>query len=345
MKTQRRDIRTAGRQKNYFLALDEILAMPPQEWLIKDLIPKGGVGVLYGASNSHKSFFALHLCLCCALGREAFAQKPCKEVPVFYIAAEGARGFKQRTEAWMKHYGATPEYFHLRQFPVYVAQEKILEELILEIKERNPLGEHCFVVIDTLSTNFAGDENSNDMAKFMQACTRLSQEVDATVMIVHHTGKDAQKGARGHNSLIANADFVISMKRSNSGGPEIKVEKLKDSPTGLEMRLKTLHVMLDPKAEIPGSLVLEENNGFERMGDKARKDLMLFEYLANCSQERISQKMLVQQLIEHYGWGKSTADKIVQRFLPDNKAVDIGQYIVERLGKGQMQRDIRITAK
>ncbi|MEJ0010178.1 MAG: AAA family ATPase [Alphaproteobacteria bacterium] len=344
MKNSTREAAKTTLQKDYFLALDKLLSMPPLEWLVKDLIPKGGVGVLYGASGSLKSFLALHLSLCCATGRDAFLSKPCKEAPAFYIAAEGAGGFKQRVEAWMKHYEITPEYFYLRQVPVYIAQEDMLKTLMAEIKERNPLGEHSFVVIDTLSTSFTGDENSNDIAKFMQKCTQLSKEIDATVMIVHHTGKDQTKGARGHTSLIANADFVIYMKNDHRES-FVKVEKLKESPTGLTMNIRALCIPLDPKAEIASSLVIEEAGGFSATEDDSRKDLILFRHLADCHEESVTQKTLVQQLVDHYGWDKGTADKTIRRFLPDYTAVDIGNHIVKREGNGRAQRHIRIQAK
>lgn len=37
----------------------DVLALPPQQWLVDGLFPEQGVGVIYGAPGSAKTFLAL----------------------------------------------------------------------------------------------------------------------------------------------------------------------------------------------------------------------------------------------------------------------------------------------
>jgi len=327
-------------EKGYFLTLDEILSMPSPEWLVHELIPRGGVGVLYGATGSYKSFLALHLAACCATGRDAFSGMPCKEVPAFYIAAEGAGGFKLRLDAWIKHHGIRPEYLVLRPWPVYIDKAEMLEKLIEEIKKLNPLGEHCLVIVDTLSANFTGNENSNDMAKFVHGCIEISKQIDATILIIHHTGKDEKKGARGHNSLSANSDFSIRMDGGKLAA-EIEVEKLKDSPIGLKMNLRAIPITLDLKAEITTSLVLEVDTGFEDESVHA----VVWKCAIVIGQEKMTQKTLREALMKQHEWDDNKANRAIQAALPDNSYVHVGNFIIERVGMGKGQRHITVKNK
>lgn len=71
----------------------------------------------------------------------------------------------------------------------------------------------ALVIFDTLSRSIpGGDENkSEDMTRVIEAADAIRDELGAATAIVHHTGKDTQRGARGHSSLFGAADTVISV--------------------------------------------------------------------------------------------------------------------------------------
>lgn len=75
------------------------------------------------------------------------------------------------------------------------------------------------VVVDTLAAGFgSGNENSpDDMGAFLPNIRRLCAGTSAHVMIVHHTGKDAERGARGHSALRAAVDTEIEVVADQSG--------------------------------------------------------------------------------------------------------------------------------
>jgi hypothetical protein len=141
---------------------------------------------------------------------------------VLYVAAEGGFGIERRLTAFRLHLGidaADVPFFILTTAPDLCDPEADTEDLLAEIKHLAPsVG---LIVLDTLSRVMAGgNENaSDDMGALVRNCDRIREETGAHVMLVHHTGKDAAKGARGHSLLRAATDTEIEVKRD----PQTKI--------------------------------------------------------------------------------------------------------------------------
>ena len=62
-----------------------------------------------------------------------------------------------------------------------------------------------------------GDENGpTDMTAFIANLDSLRDATGSHIMIVHHSGKDTAKGARGHSSLRAATDTEIELEVDGS---------------------------------------------------------------------------------------------------------------------------------
>ena len=89
------------------------------------------------------------------------------------------------------------------------------------------------IVVDTLHRFLLGDENSAQDAKTMlDACSRLMQDYNCSVILVHHTGvsDEAQHRARGSSAWRGALDIEVSVVPSKDNGPiEIVQRKSKDS--------------------------------------------------------------------------------------------------------------------
>jgi RecA-family ATPase len=66
------------------------------------------------------------------------------------------------------------------------------------------------IVIDTLAQSAPdSDENSSaDMGTIISNAQLLQRETNGLVVLIHHTGKDASRGARGHSSLYAALELL-----------------------------------------------------------------------------------------------------------------------------------------
>jgi hypothetical protein len=178
--------------------------------LIDGLLELSAMSVLYGDSNVGKTFVALDMTYHIATG-QPYANLPTTHGRVAYIAAEGGRGIKKRIAALRsaRHAPSEPDFF-LLACPVDLRRpDADLKPLIEAIADLQP----TIVVLDTLSRVMAGgDENSSvDMGALVKHFDALRAASNAHLMVIHHTGKDKAKGARGHSLLRAATDTEIEV--------------------------------------------------------------------------------------------------------------------------------------
>lgn len=203
-------------------AADEALADSAAP-LIKGLLDQGAMTVLYGDSNVGKTFVAMDLAYHVGAGLEYAGMKTAKGL-VVYVAAEGGRGARKRAAALRLKYGARPVGFKLLASAIDLRRpDADIKPLVAALRG---FGEPILlIVIDTLSRALAGgDENSSvDMGNVVRHFDVLRAATGAHVMIVHHTGKERAKGARGHSLLRAATDTEIEVAEGS-----IEVTKQRD---------------------------------------------------------------------------------------------------------------------
>lgn len=212
-------------------------------WLVKNFLPKATLGVIYGESGSGKSFLAYDLCAAIARGLDTWCGKRITKGRVLIIVAEGAQGFRQRIDAYCHQQGISPRDFevdYISDFIPNLTMPNLITDLIKEINEREP---YDLIVMDTFAQVMPGaDENSGkDVGAALAQCKRINVKTGAMVLLVHHSGKDAGKGARGWSGLRAAADVELEITRKDNDRA-IKVTKLKDGQDGASMGFK-LHTV------------------------------------------------------------------------------------------------------
>lgn len=182
--------------------------------LVEDVITRGGLSVMYGESNSGKSFMACDMS--CHIGTgQAWLGKRTVQGAVLYVAGEGAESIKLRVLAWRQLHEANPA---LAIVPVAVnlldprADLSRLVAACEAVASRYGI-QVALIVIDTLARAFGGgNENaSEDMGAVITHADKLREQTGAHVMFVHHSGKDSAKGSRGHSSLKAATDTEIEV--------------------------------------------------------------------------------------------------------------------------------------
>ena len=89
------------------------------------------------------------------------------------------------------------------------------------------------IVIDTMNAVSAGlaENDVVDMGIIISNCKQLQKLTSGLVCLIHHCGKDAAKGLRGHTSLIAALDAAIEVDRRGNNRVW-KVVKNKDGQDG-----------------------------------------------------------------------------------------------------------------
>ena len=211
------------------LGLNELRNMPPVKWLVDGVITKHGFSALYGAPGVGKSFIALDIALSVAYGR-AWHDRPVDGGKVLYIAGEGVGGLGKRVKAWETHYGLN-EDVPLQVVPkaVQFRDEADIQELIDTIDHFG--GGYRLIVIDTVARSMVGMEenSSSEIGIFVEACDRIRTHADCALLAIHHSGKDASRGMRGSNAMVAAVDTSLQVKAAGKENVLMHVEKQKDA--------------------------------------------------------------------------------------------------------------------
>jgi hypothetical protein len=216
--------------------LSEVQPVLAQAYIVRDLIAAGSAVVIYGDSNSGKTFFVLDLALHIAAGRPWRDQR-IQPGLVVYVAAEGGHGIRNRLAA----YRQAASWTKGASFAVLPQNVDLLDPLadtgplieVIQAAEEIAGQKVAAIVLDTLARVMTGgnENDSRDMSGFIANVDRIRAETGAAVLIVHHAGKDATKGARGHSSLRAAVDTEILVEGLD-GTRTATVCKQRDMPSG-----------------------------------------------------------------------------------------------------------------
>ena len=182
-------------------------------YLIKNWLGSKQMTVVYGQSNTGKSFFTLDMSYHIAAGRDWHGHNV-KQGVVLYYAAEGGSGYLNRARAIQDHYGDENVPLAIRPCPVNLLDPSAdLPKLLSQIDMVKDMhGDIALIVVDTLSRALVGgNENGpEDMTAYIANSDALREHGQCSVLSVHHSGK-ATDLARGHSSLRAATDTEIEV--------------------------------------------------------------------------------------------------------------------------------------
>ncbi len=232
-------------------------------YLVKGLVPRVGLTVVWGPPKCGKSFFVFDLVMHVALGWE-YRGKRVRQGHVVYCALEGAEGFRGRVEAFRLTRLAETSVevpFHLMASPMTLVADHAA--LVASIRDTLGAVSPSVVVIDTLNRSLAGSESDDrDMAAYVKAADAIRDAFKCAVIIVHHCGHDASR-PRGHSSLMGAVDAQISVKRDATDNIVASVDLMKDGAQGDEIasQLEVVEVGIDDNGDPITSCVIDPVEG------------------------------------------------------------------------------------
>jgi hypothetical protein len=219
---------------------EEIQAQKDALDFVQGVLTEQGASVIYGESNCGKTFFATDLALCVAASRFWMGRRV-EGGPVAYCVLEGGMGFNNRVHAWRAEHGMEDATIPFVAIPAAInllnpeADTPRLIETIKRAEDRAG-GKFRLIVIDTLSRALAGgNENApEDMGALVKNMDTIREHTGAHVLFIHHSGKDAARGARGHSLLRAAVDTEIEVTADDDAGTRsARVVKQRELAKGL----------------------------------------------------------------------------------------------------------------
>ena len=183
----------------------------------------------------------LHALLHVATGM-AYNGRRTEKALVIYITGEGEHMFRNRIWLAKKKLGIKPgeAAFRVMTDMPNLAKGDDAGELLDAAKAiaREPqyVGLSVVVVIDTASTALKGArEDEVGLGALMSNAHDIAKELNGLTIVIHHTGKDATKGARGSYLTNCNSDGVwrIEELEGDECGGMITCEKTREGPKNI----------------------------------------------------------------------------------------------------------------
>ncbi|MCW9059724.1 MAG: AAA family ATPase [Gammaproteobacteria bacterium] len=245
----------------------DLAGLPPQRWLVKNIIPEGGIGTIFGQSGTFKSFLALDLLAHVANGQPWFGHRV-KAAPAVYVPFEGRGGIPKRVAAWKLHRShetnrdITTNMAFITD-PMNLRDAGDREKLVRTLIDRGWAG--GVLCIDTLAQAGAGiDENSSEgMGEMIAVFQELQHKLGGTVLVIHHSGKVESAGMRGWSGLRGALDFSIKcQKEEGKNVPKLNaqfvLDKVKDGEDGktFDFSMLPVHLGYDEDDEGVSSLTV-----------------------------------------------------------------------------------------
>ncbi len=201
----------------------------PQQWVIENLIPVGGLIVLSGPPKSLKTWLGLRAVTCAATGREFLGRKV-KQGPAIYILEEGAPAAVADRIRKMAGTSGAPEnaYLVLRK-GIKLDTNAGIEAIADVISRVNPV----LTVIDPMIKVHTREENDAGAMGGLMGDILALTELGTAIAIVHHTAKrtegyaSAGGAARGSGAITSSSDGNLMLTKvgdsRDEGGALIKV--------------------------------------------------------------------------------------------------------------------------
>jgi hypothetical protein len=205
-------------------------------WLYRDSTAR-----LVGQPGSYKSFIALDMACCVALGRDWHGHAV-KQTAVLYVVGEGLSGYKRRIAAWCEANGVEREELRgkllLTRGSVQIGspQWTALGAWVLEYG----VG---FLIGDTQAKMSVGSKESDNDAQgvVFASLDQLRQETSGTLLLLHHTGHpngDAGERGRGASSWRAAVDTELLLTKTGDYVAVLRNDRQKEAECGAEVTVR-----------------------------------------------------------------------------------------------------------
>lgn len=199
----------------------------PVDYVLKGLLNRGDLAMIYGKPGSGKSLFAAHLFYRVSQGAERAYGKRIKGGPVIYICLEGQGGFRRRLQALEKAHGPAPDFYLVEQA---VSLTELANGFVDDLIRHAQSLEAVAIVIDTWAQATGGDESGSEAnQRALSTINRIRLETRALVCVIDHQGWGNDPRPRGWSGKWAATDTALRVDGDIKAGDVLLVpERSKD---------------------------------------------------------------------------------------------------------------------
>jgi hypothetical protein len=204
------EVKTTGLLK--LLSPSQMLEMPEPTWMIDGIMQERSSVLMFGKSNTFKSFLAIDMACSVATGREWHGRKV-KKHKVLYVATEGANGVGRiRIPEWFRYHDVPfDDSTDIFLYPSEISLDNE-KNVGLLLKTANAMGIEL-IVLDIFAGTMDGTETEDTTARaWVRGVNRIIQKAQAGVLVVAHTGWADQTRARMHTHFWGSFDSRLRVE-------------------------------------------------------------------------------------------------------------------------------------
>ena len=306
-------------------SLNNLNEISDTQWLIEDIIPNESLIILYGPSGCGKTFISLDISLHIAHNKAWKKQNIVKDGIIVYCIGEGIHGIANRIKSWHDYNNCSlnAPFVLLPIEAISFSESENIDKMIVtleSIKEEYDLP-ISMIVVDTLSKASVGyDENSSkDMGQFLYNFDIIKKYFNTSIMFVHHSGKNSNRGMRGSSYLLGTVDTAIQVDNMNDM-ILVQIEKQKDGIEGsFQLKLKK---HLDSLVVFDNDINLKfrSKNGY--ILDSKSNNISISKII-----ELLKLKKNLNEISKKYNIELRELKKIIQKNLLKEETTDINNII------------------
>lgn len=253
---------------------------------LKGVIGCGSVAMLYGAPNEGKTFVAMDFMAAVAKGEPWMGRKT-RQGLCLHVAMEGEAGIKKRYMALQREKGASGLYLLTDLLALTSEKNRDVRRLIAAyLKLLKATGMAPGVIcIDTVALAIGADEDKTEnVSPFLKAMKRIAKDTGATVLLLHHPGKDESRGPRGSSGFVGNVDQTLYMKSGR-----IYLKKVRDGAKDqvLGFALKVVEIGKDADGDAVTTCVVEQKGSVEEEFGEAAGDEKEWSAMARAAMQAV----------------------------------------------------------
>jgi hypothetical protein len=238
-------------------------------WLVEPLWGDSSVGVIGGAPKCAKTWLGLDLALSVATGTACLGRYavPRPGPVLIYLAEDALAVVRERVEGMARHRGLelAGVQIHVITAPSLRLDRQPHRDRLLETAQR--LRPRLLLLDPLVRLHGVDENNAGEVAKLLAYFRLLQRQLDLSVILVHHTRKNAAggvaagQGLRGSGDLHAFGDSNLYLRRVRErlvlssehraapAAPSVTLELVAGDPAAIH-----LEVVAEAAAGPPGNL-------------------------------------------------------------------------------------------
>lgn len=219
-----------------FHSMEELAKLPAPRWLLPNLIPDSGLGILIANPEAGKSFFLLDLAQSICRGLPVLGDHELMPERIGWVLAllpEAAASWATRTRTYLDYHNVDSNddfvcCLQQNNLADAITWAAVYQAILSEIDRRGT--PPVLVIVDTLSASISGvDENHQAAMTPLMSNLQSLSAMGACVIVAHHTAKSGGQ-YRGSSVIKGACDWMISIERTGCLR-EFRSVKLRDAET------------------------------------------------------------------------------------------------------------------